>query len=54
MTTVVIVFGPTFRGIAADAVPETTANPFTVIVALGSLAVGVAVVEVVVFKVLAV
>ena len=40
---VVIVFVPTAKAIDPDAVPEATAVPFTVIVAVGSLAVGVAV-----------
>ena len=41
VTTVVMVFGPTFSVIGPEAVPELTAAPFTVIVAVASLAVGV-------------
>ena len=40
VTTTLIVFGPTARGILADAVPEATAIPFTVRVAVASLVVG--------------
>ena len=46
VTTVVMVFGPTTKGILADAVPEATAVPFTVTVAVSSLVVGVRVIEV--------
>lgn len=47
VTTVVKVFGPTFKLIAPDALPEGTAIPFTAIVAVGSAAIGVTVTEVV-------
>ena len=46
VTTVVIVLGPVFKDIAPDAEPEVTAVPFTVIVAVASLVVGVTVSEV--------
>ena len=39
--TVVIVFGPVNNGILADAEPEATAAPFTVMVAVASCAVGI-------------
>ena len=51
--TVVMVFVPTFSGIAPDAVPDATAIPFTFIVVLASVAVGVKVILVVVFGTLA-
>ena len=44
VTSVVIVLAPTFRLIAPEAVPEVTATPFTCIVAVESLAVGVTVI----------
>ena len=54
VTTVVMVFCPTVNGMAADAVPDVTAVPFTVIVAAPSLAVGVTVMDVVALVSLAV
>ena len=50
---VVIVFGPKFSGILADAVPEITDVPFTATVAVASLHVGVIVSDVKVFGTLA-
>ena len=47
VTTVAIVFEPTFKGIAAEAAPEIMVSPFTFIVAAGSLVVGVTVTEVI-------
>ena len=47
VTTVVIVFWPTFNGIWADGVPLATVTPFTFIVAVLSLIVGVTVIFVV-------
>ena len=41
VTTVVITFGPTLNGKAADAEPDAVATPFTAAVALGSAVVGV-------------
>ena len=49
VTMVVMVFAPAFKAMAADAVPEVTAVPLTVTVAVGSLVVGVAVNEVMLF-----
>jgi hypothetical protein len=37
----VIKFGPTLNAIAPEAVPDVTAEPFTVTVAVASLVVGV-------------
>ena len=54
VTMVVMVFGPTTKGILADAVPELTAVPFTVTVAVASLVVGVTVIEVMALLTLAV
>ena len=48
-----IVFGPTDKGIAAEAVPEVTAVPFTIIEAAAAEAVGVTVIEVSPFATLA-
>ena len=45
VTTVVMVFGPAISGIAAEAVPEVTAVPLTVTVAVASAVVGVTVNE---------
>ena len=50
----VIKFGPTFKPIAADVVPEATVVPFTVTVAFGSAVVGVMVAAVTLFATLAV
>lgn len=47
VTTVVMVLAPSDKGILADAVPDATAVPFTVMVAEGSDDVGVSVIEVV-------
>ena len=41
VTTVVRVFAPTFSGMLPDAVPDVTAAPFTVTVALALFVVGV-------------
>lgn len=41
VTTVVIVLVPTTKGMAADAAPDFIAVPFTVMLAVESLAVGV-------------
>lgn len=41
VTTVVIVFTPTFKGMPATVVPDATGTPFTIIVAVLSLATGV-------------
>ena len=49
VTAVVIVFVPTFKVIAPEAVPEVTVMPLTVTVAVGSLVVGVTVMEDVAF-----
>ena len=49
VTNMVMVFAPTINGIAADAVPEVTAVPFTVTVAFGSVVVGVTVTDVMAF-----
>ena len=46
VTTVVMVFKPVFKAMAADAVPETTVVLFTFTVAVASLVVGVNVTEV--------
>ena len=46
VTTVVMVLGPKFKLIGADAVPDETTEPFTFIVAVGSATVGVTVTEV--------
>ena len=46
VTTVVIVLLPPSKGRLADAVPEVTAVPLTVTVAVGSVVVGVIVTEV--------
>ena len=54
VTTVVIVFAPTVKGIFAEADPDVTAVPFTVMVEVGSLAVGVTVTDVVALLTLAV
>ena len=43
----VIVLGPTAKAILPDAVPEETATPFTVMIAVLSCAVGVTVTDVV-------
>ena len=43
VTMVVIVFDPTFNVMVPDAEPELTATPFTVIVAVPSVTVGVTV-----------
>ena len=43
VTTVVMVFAPTERAIAPDALPEATVVPFTVMVAVASATVGVTV-----------
>ena len=53
VATMVMVLGPTTRGIAFDAVPELTATPFTVMVPFGSTAVGVIVIEATPFATLA-
>ena len=45
VTTVLMVVWPTAKAIAPDAVPEVTAVPFTVIVALASCVVGVTVTD---------
>jgi len=45
VTIVVIVFGPPTRAMLPDAVPELTATPFTVTVAVASLVVGVTVTD---------
>ena len=42
-----MVFDPYAKGMAADAVPDTTAVPFTVTVAVGSVVVAVTVTDVV-------
>ena len=47
VTVAVMVLAPTFNGIVPDAVPELTAVPLTVTVAVASAVVGVAVIEVV-------
>ena len=47
--TVVMVFAPAFRAMPADAIPEVTAVPLTVTVAVGSAVVGVTVMDVVLF-----
>ena len=44
VTTVVNVFKPTANGIAGEALPELTAAPFTIIVALALLLAGVTVI----------
>ena len=49
VTTVVIILPPTARGIDPDGLPLATGVPFTVIVAVGSAAVGVSVIEVTLF-----
>ena len=41
VTIIIIKLGPTFNGMAPEAVPELTAAPFTVTAAVGSLVVGV-------------
>ena len=45
VTTVVMVFGPTTKGRLCDALPDATVLPFTVIVVVGSAAVGVMVID---------
>lgn len=52
--TVVITLVPTTNGMLADAIPDVTATPFTVIVAVGSLAVGITCTEVMVLAAAAV
>ena len=47
VTKTVIVFDPTANVIAAEALPDATAVPFTVTVAVGSATVGVTVMDVV-------
>ena len=47
--TVVMVFVPTLKGMPADGKPDDTNEPFTVIVAFGSAAVGITCIDVVVF-----
>jgi hypothetical protein len=42
---VLITFVPKFKGIAAEGLPDVTAVPFTVTVAVGSAVVGVSVKE---------
>lgn len=54
VTLAVIVLGPTTNGMLPDAVPDVTAVPFTVTVAVASLVVGVTVIDVTVFATLAV
>ena len=54
VTTVVMVFAPVFKFIAADAVPEVTVVPLTFTVAVALLVVGVTVMEVTVLPTLAV
>ena len=54
VTTVVMVLGPTVKGRFCEALPEITAIPFTVMVAPGSAAVGVTVIDVTPFTTLAV
>jgi hypothetical protein len=54
VTTVVMVFAPTLREIAPDALPEAIGVPFTVMVAYVLLAVGVTVMLVTPFATLAV
>ena len=44
VTMVVIVFKPTAKGIAGEALPDVTAAPFTIIVALALLLAGVTVI----------
>ena len=44
VTTVVIVFAPTAKAIGADAVPDATVVPFTFIVAVFAVLVGVTVI----------
>ena len=41
VTTVVMVFGPTFKAIGAEAVPEATVVPFTFTVDVGTAVTGV-------------
>jgi len=48
VTTVVMVFEPTFNAMAPDAVPEFTAIPFTVTVEVATLVFGVTVIDVMV------
>ena len=43
----VMVVCPAAKGIDADAVPEATVVPFTVMAAFGSMAVGVTVIDVI-------
>ena len=45
VTTVVIALEPTFKAMAAEALPDVTAVPSTVMVAVGSAAVGVMVTD---------
>ena len=45
VTTVLMAFGPTFNAIGPEAVPDVTAVPLTVMVALALVAVGVTVIE---------
>ena len=47
VTTVVMVLMPVLRGITPDAVPEATATPFTFMVAVPEVAVGVTLIELV-------
>ncbi len=54
VTTVVIVFAPTARLIAPDALPDDTVAPLILMVAFGSAAVGVTVKLVTLFATLAV
>ena len=54
VTMILIVFAPTFKGIAADAVPDATVVPFTFSVAFGSVVVGVTVTDVTVLVTLTV
>ena len=54
VTTMGMLFGPTARPIFAETVPEATAAPLTVIVAVGSVEVGVTVVDAMVLATLTV
>ena len=53
VTTIVIVFEPNDKGILADAVPDTTVTPFTVMIEVASMVVGVTVIDDVVLLTLA-
>ena len=53
VTTTEITLVPTFRFIGADALPDATAVPLTVMLAVASVTVGVTVILVVVFPTLA-